>query len=104
MPLLFHCQCGQQLRAPEEFAGRRIKCPHCHQVLAVPAPKVHGNGEESDAPPAVPRPAAGAPEMVRFSCDCGTFMQAKREYGGRRTRCPGCGAVLRIPDHESAGR
>jgi hypothetical protein len=96
MPLLFSCQCGKQLRAPEEFAGRRIKCPNCQEVVTVPGAPASGNGAESSPPPDSGR-AGTAAEMVRFTCDCGTHMQAKREYAGRHTRCPGCQAVLLIP-------
>src|SRR5262245_3278273 len=37
--------------------------------------------------------------MVRFSCPkCDRQMQARTEYTGRLTRCPGCQHQLAIPD------
>jgi hypothetical protein len=36
--IVFSCGCGKQLRARDEFAGRKIKCPGCQAVLLIPAP------------------------------------------------------------------
>lgn len=36
MPIQFTCQCGKQLQAPEEFAGRQTKCPGCQRDVTVP--------------------------------------------------------------------
>ncbi len=37
MPLEFQCGCGKRLRAKDELAGRRVKCPQCAKPLTVPA-------------------------------------------------------------------
>jgi DNA-directed RNA polymerase subunit RPC12/RpoP/GTPase SAR1 family protein len=38
MPLFFSCQtCGHTLKAKEEHAGRRLKCPRCENAVLVPA-------------------------------------------------------------------
>ncbi|MBL8796828.1 MAG: DUF1559 domain-containing protein [Planctomycetia bacterium] len=37
MSLTFACECGKQLRAPEEFVGRQTKCPGCGRSVTVPA-------------------------------------------------------------------
>lgn len=38
MPIEITCnQCGKTLRAGDEFAGQRVKCPKCGNVLEVPA-------------------------------------------------------------------
>jgi len=36
MAIAFSCDCGKQLRAREQFAGRRMKCPECAKVLTIP--------------------------------------------------------------------
>jgi hypothetical protein len=36
MPITMECQCGKHLRAREDLAGRRVKCPECGTVLQVP--------------------------------------------------------------------
>lgn len=38
MPILFPCSCGQDLRAADDLAGKRTKCPHCGAVLTIPSP------------------------------------------------------------------
>jgi hypothetical protein len=46
--------CGAKLKAPDCAAGRPLECPHCSQIVAVPAertappPNVAGPGESSD--------------------------------------------------------
>lgn len=39
MPIQVTCQCGQQLSAKDEFAGRRVKCPGCGGPLLIPQPQ-----------------------------------------------------------------
>ncbi len=36
MAIVFSCTCGHPLRAKEEAAGRKTKCPHCGAVLTIP--------------------------------------------------------------------
>ena len=38
MTIQVNCQCGQKLNAKPQWAGRRVKCPQCGKVLAVPKP------------------------------------------------------------------
>jgi hypothetical protein len=47
MPITLQCTCGQQFKVPEDLAGRRVKCPGCQQVVAVPG----GSSEEAPAEP-----------------------------------------------------
>ena len=44
MPIPLTCGCGRSLRIKDEFAGRRVKCPGCGEVLAVPLPEVEEEG------------------------------------------------------------
>ncbi|HEY7426162.1 MAG TPA: hypothetical protein VH682_18170 [Gemmataceae bacterium] len=37
MPIALSCPCGRALNIKDEFAGRKIRCPECKSVLAVPA-------------------------------------------------------------------
>jgi hypothetical protein len=34
--IVFYCACGQKVRAPGHFAGKRIKCPECGGKLTIP--------------------------------------------------------------------
>ena len=39
MPIEFHCEhCGKMVRAPDDKAGRRGRCPSCHQSVYIPTP------------------------------------------------------------------
>ncbi|MCK6456773.1 MAG: hypothetical protein L6Q92_09620 [Phycisphaerae bacterium] len=39
MPIEFHCtHCEQLVRAPNEAAGRKGKCPHCQNIVYIPLP------------------------------------------------------------------
>ncbi|MBM3979520.1 MAG: hypothetical protein FJ304_04405 [Planctomycetes bacterium] len=57
MPIAFDCSCGKTLRVPDEFAGRRAKCPACAAVLTVPLPEPQFEIVEEPPPPP---PRAGA--------------------------------------------
>jgi hypothetical protein len=35
--------------------------------------------------------------MIVFGCSCGKTLRTKDEAAGKKTKCPGCGAVLTIP-------
>jgi len=50
------CACGKRLRAGEEAAGRRVRCPVCGNVLLVP---------QASVPPADPDAITLAPEEPR---------------------------------------
>ncbi|MFJ3497886.1 hypothetical protein ACIPPJ_30445 [Streptomyces sp. NPDC086091] len=39
-PVDFHASCGHLISAPAARAGQDVRCPHCHQVVRVPAPDV----------------------------------------------------------------
>ncbi len=39
MTIQFHCEhCGRQVKTAREHAGKRGKCPHCHQSVYIPTP------------------------------------------------------------------
>jgi hypothetical protein len=39
MPIKVACQCGQRFAANDALAGKRVKCPKCGGVLAIPRPQ-----------------------------------------------------------------
>jgi predicted RNA-binding Zn-ribbon protein involved in translation (DUF1610 family) len=44
MAIKVTCSCGKKLRAKEEAAGKRAKCPACGNILTVPASRAsHSN-------------------------------------------------------------
>jgi hypothetical protein len=39
MAIEFHCEhCGRMVRAPDDAAGKRGRCPSCHQTVYIPTP------------------------------------------------------------------
>ncbi len=39
MPILVNCDCGKALRAKEELAGKKVRCPACSKVMKLPIPE-----------------------------------------------------------------
>jgi len=54
MAIRFACACGQQLAVKDEYAGRKVRCTSCSQILSVP-------GGAPAAPAAAPPVARHAP-------------------------------------------
>ena len=52
MVIVFHCKCGQLLRAQPDAAGKRTRCPGCNQVLTIPADSKPASSVAAPAPPA----------------------------------------------------
>src|SRR5688500_14763718 len=68
MPIIVTCECGRQLRARDELAGRRAKCPGCGMLLLVEPPVLEPAEDdlvEADAaPPPLPaQPIPAQPVM-----------------------------------------
>src|SRR4051812_11105332 len=36
MRITFSCSCGKELRARDQHAGKRVKCPECQSLVIVP--------------------------------------------------------------------
>jgi hypothetical protein len=39
MPIPLSCPCGRSFKLKDELAGRKVRCPACRRVLAVPRPE-----------------------------------------------------------------
>jgi DNA-directed RNA polymerase subunit RPC12/RpoP len=82
---------------PDEAVGRNVRCPVCKSViLATPSapPTMRNVSPETDIDPT----------MVRFHCGaCGKEMQARTEFGGQETVCPGCDSPVMIPTQNASG-
>lgn len=46
MPIPLDCDCGRSFRVKDQLAGRKIRCPECSNVLAVPLPEAALEVEE----------------------------------------------------------
>jgi len=96
MPITVNCTCGKQYPVKEEFAGQRVKCPDCGQVLTIPGiqgASANGASDDITAEPAVAElddlPAAddGADDMP--------IVEPVKKKGGRGLLYAflGCGCV-----------
>jgi hypothetical protein len=74
MAISVTCSCGRSLRAKDEAAGKRVRCPQCGSVVQVPAAELDDQAfddlmsapseyEVQSAPPPPPPPSAQAPVM-----------------------------------------
>ncbi len=39
---------------------------------------------------------------IKIDCDCGKTAKVKDELSGRKIKCPGCGAVIRVPGKKTS--
>lgn len=78
MPIRFTCSnttCGHKMRAEDNLAGKRVRCPRCRAIQTVPAERAPQTS-----------PASGAAGAI-LCPDCGTTFPA------RAMLCPRCGWV-----------
>lgn len=45
MPILLACACGKKMKARDELAGKKVKCPGCGAAVAVPLPEEEAEPE-----------------------------------------------------------
>ena len=49
----FLCEgCGKTIKAPDEYAGRKCKCPRCEEIMIIPVTRPVDPVEESELVPA----------------------------------------------------
>ena len=75
MPIKVVCQCGAAFAAPDQYAGKTVKCPKCANPLVVPRP----------APTAAPAPVNSSLAELLDEAGIG---------GGAGQRCPKCQAKM----------
>jgi hypothetical protein len=64
MPIAVDCACGRGLRIKDELAGKKVRCPECKSILAVPEKEPGAEAEvdfeliqETPAPSRIAQPA-----------------------------------------------
>lgn len=95
MPLSVACPvCGTRLRAPDSSAGKRVKCPECGEVVAVPA----AAPQTEEIPVAeVERPSSRA-TIRRVAAPETPDAESPRDQEGAPFTCPLCNATYPIAD------
>ena len=79
--------CFGKLKAPDQAAGKSLKCPKCGVAIDVPASS--------------PTVAKAAPPLITFACpSCAHTVQGPNALVGKRTTCRSCGNkfILSVPD------
>ncbi len=61
MPIIVVCVCNKRLRAPDQLAGKRVKCPACAEMIEIPLAEPIDFSMVDDPP--APEPAA-EPELA----------------------------------------
>jgi hypothetical protein len=67
MPISITCACGKKIRANDNLAGKKIRCPGCQSIVPVPGPASVASGSCEQAAAVSPplRRQAGAAAPVR---------------------------------------
>ena len=120
----FACgNCGTKLKAPDERAGQKVRCPRCRSVMPVPEPETGDIplAQEPAAPAAVERPAKSKtlanPAVLRsvqaapagrrygFNCQyCSSRLEATTGMAGQEGHCPTCSQTIIIPILDRYGK
>ncbi len=85
---VFKCSgCGFTKDLPDEYTGKRIKCPKCHVESLV--------GSSAQKPS--PAPAEAKP-VIKFHCPhCSQKIGVAAQHAGKKVRCTKCGQPVTIP-------
>jgi hypothetical protein len=104
MPIAITCPaCNSKLKAPDDLAGRGLKCPRCKAPLKVPAGPSSPSG--SAAPPAKARPARRPAQEVApddlapiepSEADCQSCPFCGEEVRVGAKKCKSCGETLDV--------
>lgn len=85
-PILVPCACGKKLKVKAAYAGRKVKCPACSGIVAVPAAKSPAPAE-APAPRAAtekdcPACLAAVPAAVVLCVHCGYDFRTGKTVAG----------------------
>lgn len=99
MAIQFYCPgCGNLMRTPDETAGRKGRCPNCGLKIQIPTESL-ASGESEGLVVEDAEPHAVEEAKIEFYCShCGRQVRVAAAAAGQRGKCPGCQAVVQIPD------
>ncbi|MHC4336908.1 MAG: hypothetical protein ACYSTG_03025 [Planctomycetota bacterium] len=85
----FRCSnCNKKISTPDNYAGKRGKCPQCGQVVHVP--------------PAQEEPVQDNQAVIKFRCpSCNQKIGVAKNYAGKRVRCAKCRQPIRVPEPQA---
>src|SRR5437762_3484488 len=92
MPIRVECPtCGTALKAPDELAGKPVRCPQCRTRFEVPEPIFEA--EEVAPPPPPPAPPVG--EGYALHEEPAPAQPPPQKPPEDRRPCPACGELIR---------
>jgi len=118
MAIRFTCShCSRSLTVKDELAGKRGRCPHCKQVIVVPASRATGPVRDPRKPDveslAVAALGLSSSETVsgaetvtsskpappiQVTCSwCDHQFEVEGSLAGKQTPCPECRRIVRVP-------
>jgi len=93
MPIKMQCpNCQQPLTVADHLAGKKINCPKCKNLAAVPQPGQPPQAAGMQAP--MPSPAAPPPAEDDLALNIPGQDSTRHNETGEHKRCPGCGRDL----------
>ncbi len=95
VPIRVTCSCGHTLSAPDKYRGKQVKCPKCHEALAIPAAKAQTVGGKGK-PPQADSALADLLTEVGFDKSHGdrSCPNCKSPFEPEAVLCIGCGYNL----------
>jgi uncharacterized protein (TIGR03067 family) len=106
MPIPVVCpSCARKLRAPDNWAGRKTKCPKCGGPVAVPGQAPPEPAKVRAIPVASVDVELVYPPAPAVTCpSCGSGLKAPNHLLGRTIPCPKCGAEFTVCACPGCGR
>ncbi len=93
MPIPTTCPCGKRVSAPDNLAGKTVKCPACQAPLTIPMSSGGANGAAS---------AATSTGKIAARCRCGKTFHVPAGLAGKKVKCPACQEPVSIAVAKSA--
>ena len=96
-------ECGKQMKAPAELAGKKVRCKACGEVFPVSgspakaAPQAAPKAAPKAAPQAAPPPKPSRPDLDDFDEEMGDGKPYDVTTTDLGPRCPECPLLPRCP-------
>jgi len=99
-PIAFRCEhCRTTAHVPAKYAGRRGKCPTCHEAVIVPGTRVRSGSRSKPRSSWAPPSERARPERARPKSSSSSEAR-RRAQKKLRHSCRFCGVVLGRDFHE----
>ena len=80
MPIAFRCSCGRALNVKDALAGKKIRCPACQSILAVPDKEIDADDLALEVLPADEEPVRRSASRAAIQVEPPEVLPARRRY------------------------